>query len=402
MIIVGIDWAKSKHDIAIMHPHGAVSEKLVVKHTGAGLDRLAAVIAGYESDPSQVRVAVESHDGALLAWLLSQRYQVFALNPKSAQRARDRYRPAGGKDDRSDAFIIADTLRLDHGTLRQLSRTDDLAIELRTVGRLRAQRVRERVALVLRLRSLLDQWCPELSALCNDFDIAWQRHFLARFPLLDDLQAVHGNTVNAFIRQHRMRRTTQDRIHNLRNQAGLHVPNARKAALRMDIVFMVGQIQRMTETIDGLERELQSRVQAHEHVSIFESLPAKGPVVTSALLAAFSSCPREMTHAQRAAQWGVAPLTIASGRSRHVKRRRACDGYIRDALMFFAFNTAMRADCWAKGYYRRKRASGATHYGALRCLAQRWVKIISKMYKDGTHYDEQRHRERLGLNAVAH
>lgn len=40
-------------------------------------------------------------------------------------------------------------------------------------------------------------------------------------PLLDDLQAVHGNTVNAFIRRHRMRRTTQDRIHNLRNQAGL-------------------------------------------------------------------------------------------------------------------------------------------------------------------------------------
>ena len=100
MIIGGIDWAQSKHDIAIMRPDGAVSKYLVVKHTGAGLAGLAAVIADYESDPSQVRVAVESHDGALLAWLLSQRYQVFALNPKSAQRARDRYRPAGGKDDR--------------------------------------------------------------------------------------------------------------------------------------------------------------------------------------------------------------------------------------------------------------------------------------------------------------
>ena len=128
----------------------------------------------------------------------------------------------------------------------------------------------------------------------------------------------------------------------------------------------------------------------------------KGLVTNSALLAAFderrAAAPR---HEELAARFGVAPVTVASGRSRFVKYRRACDGYMRGALMFFAFNTAFRSDCWAHDYYRRKRAAGATHYGALRCLAQRWLKIICRMWNDRAPYDEELHRRSLAKHAGA-
>ena len=397
MLIVGIDWSKSKHDVVLMESDGSVLQYLVVAHSFEGLEALAGAIGRYESDRSEVRIAIEQFDGALLAWLRAQGYIVYGINPKSAQRARDRYRPAGAKDDRSDAYILADMLRQDRGSLRPLGRESQTPAELRTLGRLRTQRVQERTAVMLRLRGLLDDWCPELGTLCNDFgNVSWQREFLRRFPLLTDLATADGRTVNAFIRRHRMRPAKADRIRELRKYRGLPIPAGREAALRLDVAFLVEQVERGTEAIRTIEQDLQRLVDQHPDAEIFQSLPVKGLVGISALLAAFTGqdAPR---HRELAARWGVAPVTVASGRSRFVKYRRACDGHMREALMFFAFNTAFRSDCWAQDYYRRKRAAGATHYGALRCLAQRWLKIICRMWTDKTTYDEQFHRRRLSL-----
>jgi hypothetical protein len=94
MIIVGIDWARSKHDLILMHQSGEVIRRMQVTHNAEGLDSIAAAIARHEPQPERVRIAIEMHDGALLCWLLQQGYTVFGINPKSAQRARDRYRPA--------------------------------------------------------------------------------------------------------------------------------------------------------------------------------------------------------------------------------------------------------------------------------------------------------------------
>jgi len=397
MLIVGIDWSKSKHDLALMEPDGTVLQYLVVKHSLEGFEALAVAIGRHESDPGEVHISVEQHDGALLAWLRAQGYIVHGINPKSSQRARDRYRPAGAKDDRSDAYILADMLRQDRGNIRPLGRESQTPAELRTLGRLRARRVQERTSPMQQLRALLDDWCPELGSLCNNFgNIAWQRDFLRRFPLLEDLATAHVRTVNAFIRRHRMRATTADRIRELRKCRGLPIPAGREPALRLDIAFLVDQVERLTEAIRTIELQLQQLIDQHPDAEIFQSLPVKGLVSISGLLGGFAGqdAPR---HAELAARWGVAPVTIASGRSRFVKYRRACDGYMREVLMFFAFNTAFRPDCWAHDYYRRKRAAGATHYGALRCLAQRWLKIICRMWTDKTTYDEQFHRRRLSL-----
>jgi hypothetical protein len=397
MLIVGIDWSKSKHDAVLMEPDGGVLKQLVLPHTFEGLDALAHAIGRYEDDPGEVRVALEQHDGALLAWLLAQGYVVYGVNPKSAQRARDRYRPAGGKDDRSDGYILADMLRQDRGSLRPLDQAPGTVIELRTLGQLRAQRVRERVALMQRLRALLDDWCPELGTLCNRLGVvAWQRDLLRRFPLFEDLATAKTQTVNAFIRRHRMHPATRERIHRLRKRHGVPIPTGRKTALRLDIAFLVDQVEALTAAIGVIETKLEQLVDQHPDAEIFRSLPVNGLVTTSGLLAAFSAEQEATTrHSTLAARWGVAPITVASGRRRVVKLRRACDGYMRGILMFFAFNTAFRSDCWAHDYYRRKRSAGATHYGALRCLARCWLKIICRMWNDRTPYDEERHRRNL-------
>jgi hypothetical protein len=57
-----------------------------------------------------------------------------------------------------------------------------------------------------------------------------------------------------------------------------------------------------------------------------------------------------------------------------------------------------RLDAWsfADLYYRAHRAKGHSHAGALRCLGQRWRKIIHKMWLDRSPYDpELHHRNQL-------
>ena len=46
---------------------------------------------------------------------------------------------------------------------------------------------------------------------------------------------------------------------------------------------------------------------------------------------------------------------------------------------------------WAQAYYLAQREKGKSHACALRCLGQRWLKILWKMWQSHTCYDEARH-----------
>jgi transposase len=393
MTIVGIDWARSKHDLVLMDEAGHVIQRMQVTHDAQGMQQITHAIAAHEPHASEVRIAIEMHDGALLAWLLQQGYTVFGINPKSAQRARDRYRPAGGKDDASDAFILADMLRTDRGSLRAIQPDSDATLELRALIELRASRVHERTALFHRLRARLDEWCPDLSRLCDDFTRIWQRRLLERLPLQHDLHAAHGRTINAFVRQHRLGPDTADRINATRQATPMPIPDALRPSLRMDLEHLLAQIELLTQAIAQLDERIQHKLDEHPDAQVFQSLPIKGTNTIATLLAGFGQDrDKSPDHRQLAAAWGVAPLTIQSGKHRSVRRRHAADQTLSQALMHFAFNTAFTAGCWAGDFYQRKRADGKAHYTALRCLAQRWLKILHRMWKNRVPYDEQHHR----------
>lgn len=401
MIIVGIDWARSKHDLVLMDASGQVIQHLQIPHDAEGMQQIAATIAEHEPEPGDVRIAIEMHDGALLAWLVQQGYTVFGINPKSAQRARDRYRPAGGKDDASDAFILADMLRTDRGSLRPVQPGSDATVELRSLVELRASRVHERTALFHRLRARLEEWCPDLSRLCDDFTRIWQRRLLERYPLQQELHAVHGRTIHAFVRHHRLGSDTADRIKATRQARPMPVPEAMMASLRMDIAHLLAQIELLMQAIAELDKQIEQKLEEHPDAQVFDSLPVKGTNTIATLLAGFGEN-RENSpgHRRLAAAWGVAPLTIQSGKHRSVRRRHAADRTLSQSLMHFAFNTAFTVGCWASDFYQRKRAEGKAHYTALRCLAQRWLKILHRMWLDRVPYDEQLHQRNLTTSAA--
>jgi len=63
---------------------------------------------------------------------------------------------------------------------------------------------------------------------------------------------------------------------------------------------------------------------------------------------------------------------------------------LRSTLRYWAEGSRVTA-AWAAAYYRKKKDEHKNHETALRCLGQRWLKILWKMLKENKPYDEARH-----------
>ena len=72
MIIVGIDWARCKHDYLLMAPTGEILQCGRIPHNAAGLQELATRIKPHAGSDRNIRVDIEMNDGLQLAWLIEK------------------------------------------------------------------------------------------------------------------------------------------------------------------------------------------------------------------------------------------------------------------------------------------------------------------------------------------
>ena len=108
----------------------------IVDHDGASLAQLVAWLWGLSAgQPQRVAVAIEVPRGAIVEGLVERGFHVFAINPKQLDRFRDRHSVAGAKDDRRDAFVLADSLRTDQPSFRRLRLDDPQLLVLRELSR---------------------------------------------------------------------------------------------------------------------------------------------------------------------------------------------------------------------------------------------------------------------------
>jgi transposase len=393
MIIVGIDWARCKHDYLLMAPTGEILQRGRIPHNAAGLQELAATIERHAGSDRNIRVGIEMNDGALLAWLIEKGYTVFGIQPKSSQRAREIYRPGGGKDDPVDTFVLAEMVRLSSDRLRPLRPDSPATEELRGLLRWRQELVHQRTAATQRLRAVLAEWSPRLSELCDDLERNWQLDLLQEFATEALFCQAHGNRIRGFVRKHHLRHQTYKKIEDVRRAGPMPLPAGRVLPVVRRVQCLVEQIRQLSAQIDRIERGLEERVAQHPDADLFRSLPIRATVTVASLLSLFGEN-REQAPSweELAARCGVAPVTKASGKTKTVRQRRACDHTFHQALIYFAFNTAFAEGCWAGEFYQRKRRDGLKHYASLRCLAKRWMKILYRVWKDRLTYNEQLHR----------
>jgi transposase len=131
----GIDWASDDHAVSIVDAHGREMVRRTIEHTAAGLRELLAVL---ERDGAR-EVAIERADGPVVSTLLDAGVTVVVISPNQVKNLRGRYGSAGNKDDRFDAFVLADTLRTDRARLHPLLPDSPATVTLRQTCRARAR-----------------------------------------------------------------------------------------------------------------------------------------------------------------------------------------------------------------------------------------------------------------------
>ena len=109
-----------------------------------------------------------------------------------------------------------------------------------------------------------------------------------------------------------------------------------------------------------------------------------------------SGAKREVFESAEALQGyaGTAPVTKQSAKSCFVHVRRACNKVLRATVHLWA-DERRRTCAWADACYQQKKAQGQSHAPALRCLGQRWLKILWRMWQDRMCYNEALHRVSL-------
>ena len=118
-----------------------------------------------------------------------------------------------------------------------------------------------------------------------------------------------------------------------------------------------------------------------------------------------SALVRDFSSTQLQILGGTAPRTCVSGKRKggHVKRRRACDHDLHQALIQLA-RCSLATSAWARNFVLhhtggqmriRKRMNKA-----LRALANKWVRIIHTLLLRGELYDEERHAADLRKHGV--
>ncbi len=393
MLYAGDDWAEDHHDVALVDQAGRRLVRARLSEGMAGIARFHELIAGHLPDgdgPGQVVIGIETDRGPWVTALVASGYQVYAVNPLSVARYRERHSVSGAKSDAGDAWLLADLVRTDAARHRPVAGDSPAAEGIKVLARAHQRLIWERNRTVLRLRSTLREYFPAALAAFPDLDAPDALELLARAP--EPRAAARLTTAQVTAALNRAgRRLVQRRAEEITTALrapALSQPGELTAAYAAAVISLTRVIAAFSEQIEVLEQQVSESFRGHAAAGIYLSQPGLGVVLAARLLGEFGDDPHRYATAKGRKNYAsTSPITRASGKRAAVLARYARNERLADAIHQWAF-ASLRASPGARGYYDQLRGRGKTHSAALRQLGNRQVGILHGCLKTGTRYDE--------------
>jgi transposase len=386
----GIDWASEAHEVCVSE-EGRANERFSVTHDERGISALAGKLAKL----GVCRVAIERPDGILVERLLAAGLEVLAIHPNQVKAARARFAVAHGKSDRFDAYVLAELARTDAHRFRALVPDREETKALRVLTRSREDLVGVRVELANQLRAQLAAFWPGaliFAAVDGPISLA----FIERYPSPADAKALGSGRMAAFLRRegYSGRTDPAELVARMRTAAQGTAGKAECEARRAVVLGLVKALGPIVAEIAALDAQIRSALAAHPDAAIFRPLfrDRRTVICPAALIAELGDCRgRYPTEAAMAADAGMSPVALESGKLRVATFRRACDKRLRSAVATLADSTR-HWHPWAREVYRRARARGQDHPHAIRTLGRAWIRVLWRCWQNREPYDPTRHR----------
>jgi transposase len=362
-VAVGIDPSRAALQIALLSPRGDERRERRVPLGPAAVDVLDEVLAG-----EQAVVAIEgSHStGQLfLLELLARKYDVREIQPFVSKRFRQAL-----SDDHTDAKDARGLAQLANwkSDLPPVRFSEEQAT-CKRLSRLREQLVGDRTRYANRLHACLSEtYGAAYKPLFSDLLANKALNFFAKYPTLNDaLEA--ADQITALL---------GDQAWSSLQQAGRWQEGLYLECLRAEVRALAAHIQALKERVAELDHQLE-KLATQPAVAVLLSLPGVGLRTAFAIVGDTGQPSRFRNTHHYVAYCGLAPATHQSGGGApSPKSRQRYNRHLKRAFLLLAFSQIRWSD-QARTYYERKRASGKSHWAALRCLARQLCRIVFSM-----------------------
>jgi transposase len=397
-VTAGIDWASADHAVCVVGGAGEVVSRFSVEHSAEGLRVLVSRLARAGAR----EVAIERGDGPVVDALLAAGVTVVVITPRQIKNLRSRYGSAGNKDDRFDAYVLADVLRTDRARLRALIPASPATVTLRQACRARQDLVRHRVAVGNQLRAHLLCVFPGAVGLFCRLDSAISLAFLGRFGCQDRAGWLSAKRLAAWLKGAGYSGRTSPAVLYERLRSAPGGATGEQGAASAQVTRALATVLASLNTqIRSLDAQIAGQLAAHADSHIFTSLPRSGTVRAARLLAEIGDCRARFPDPQALiCLAGAAPSTRQSGKHKAVTFRWAVSKQLRGAVCDFA-DGSRHASPWAARIYNDAIARGKDHPHAVRILARAWLYVIWDCWQHHAAYDPARHRALQRLLATS-
>ena len=390
---LGVDWADEFHQVWVSDTEGKKVAEITIEQSVKGLSEFGRWLHERKAEGIELWASIEKPHGRIVDFLLDHGVVVYPVNPKALDRARDRFRMSQSKSDSFDAYVLAEFLRTDHVHLRALEPDSEQAQELKMLTRDHHRLGRHKTRLLNQIEVTLKEYYPRPLEVFSDLESKIALDFLTQYPTPRALSELTRRKWNRFAkREHHLGEERCKELWEKLSQPQLKIPEHVVRAKAQLLLVLVIQLKSLAEAVKNYSDKVESFFASMPAAEFVKTLPGGKSGITIPMLWAELGDAKNRWESFRhlQAEAGGVPVTKASGKSRVVQFRFACNKLLRYASYWFSFNSLNRCE-WANKNYRDQRAKGHSHHQALRALGAKWLKIIFVMWRDHKPYDENFH-----------
>jgi hypothetical protein len=407
MIFVGVDWAEAHHDVYVQDGEGKRLAGGRLPEGVEGIARFHEMVGAHADEPGEVVIGIETDRGLFVGALVAAGYEVFAVNPMSTSRYRDRHSTSGAKSDPGDAKVLADMVRTDRHNHRPVAGDSELAEAIKVLARAHQSMIWSRGRQANFLRSTLREFYPAALVAFENLTSGDALEVLRVAPTPTLGAGLSRSKIASALKRGGRQRRIDERAAEI--QEALRAPQLAGSAvvagaLGTSVSATATVIVTMNAQIAELAQELEVHFEQHPDAEVVRSLPGLGTILSARVLGEFGDDPNRYATAKcRKNYAGTSPITRASGTKRVVLARYARNMRLADAIYQWSF-AALTASPGARAFYDYRRAAGDTHHAALRHLGNRLVGILHGCLIHQTIYDEKTawgHRAEIELARAA-
>jgi transposase len=400
-LYIGIDWSEKKHDVVMMNEKGGVVIRLTIPHSVEGFGQFNLVRQKTGAPVEECVVGLETQHNLLVDFLWGQGYQrVYIMPPSTTESGRKRFKVSPAHDDQDDAELIAELLRVELHRFRPWHPGSELTQAIRSKVKYIQFLTRQVVRTTNRLRAVLLRYYPGVVGVFSSLDTQIALEFIRAYPTPQAAEGLKLDDFKAFGKQHHY--TRPKHLAACYAQLQKSQPQASPAivaAYQEEAASLAEMALGMVRTRIKILARLQELYLQHPDYAIFHSLPEAGEFLEPALLAMLGDDRARFPTANTLqVQAGTCPTTERSGKHTYASFRRACDRDFQHIAQQWARAT-LHSSVWANAYFKDVLVHSRSENHALRCLANRWLAILWRLWVEHKTYDENYHLERHAQRA---